>query len=146
MRLDSHRMRSVECSMSIDPNFPTAPYIYLYYTPASGPNGARSRVARFTHVENSGGLTSRGNLASEVILWQDTDGYDSCCHYGGGLDFGPDGNLWLTVGDHFQGSYASSLQHAGGKVHRITKTGGIPAGNPYADGNGPNVDSLFAYG
>jgi glucose/arabinose dehydrogenase len=132
--------------IAVDPNFPAEPYVYLFYTPATGPNGARARIARFTHLANAGGLTSRGDLSSELILWQDTDTYDSCCHYGGGLDFGPDGNLWLTTGDHFQGSYAASLQHAGGKVHRITKTGSIPPGNPYVDGAGPNVDSIFAYG
>src|SRR5690606_26757412 len=124
----------------------TSPYIYLFYTPQRGPDGQRSRIARFTHVNNSGGLTSRANPASEVILWQDTEGYDSCCHFGGGLDFGPDGKLWLTVGDHFQGSYAASVEHAGGSVHRINKNGTIPADNPYADGAGPNVDSLFAIG
>ena len=132
--------------IAIDPAFPSSPYIYLLYTPATGPNGPRTRVSRFTHVANSGGLTSRASPGSEVILWQETDGYDSCCHFGGAVDFGPDGRLWITVGDHFQGSYASSLEHAGGKVHRINKNGTIPADNPYADGAGPNVDSTFAIG
>ncbi len=132
--------------VAVDPNFPTEPYIYLFYTPATGPDGAKARIARFTHNQKSGGVLSRGDPSSEVILWQDTQGYDSCCHFGGGLDFGPDGNLWLATGDHFQGSYAASLQHAGGKVIRIAKNGSIPAGNPFNDGAGPNVDSLFAYG
>ncbi|MEQ1853255.1 MAG: PQQ-dependent sugar dehydrogenase, partial [Chthoniobacteraceae bacterium] len=143
--LDSDQERGL-LDIAIDPNFSTSPYIYLFYTPATGPNGPRARIARFTHVANSGGVTSRGNLASEVILWQDTQGYDSCCHFGGGLDFGPDGRLFLTTGDHFQGSYASNRQMSGGKVHRINKDGTIPSGNPYADGTGPNVDSIFAYG
>jgi glucose/arabinose dehydrogenase len=132
--------------IAIDPDFPTRPYIYLFYTPNSGPDGQRARIARFTHRQNSGGLSSRGDPASEVILWQDTHGYDSCCHFGGGLDFGPDGKLWLTVGDHFQGSYAASLSHAGGGVIRINRDGSIPADNPYIDGAGPNHDALFAYG
>lgn len=132
--------------IAIDPDFPASPYIYLLYTPASGPNGERMRVSRFTHIENAGGLNSRGDVTTEVPLWEDTDGYDSCCHFGGGLDFGPEGNLWITTGDHFQGSYAESLAHAGGKVHRIARDGSIPHDNPYVDGDGPNVDSTFAYG
>ncbi|MEQ1850953.1 MAG: PQQ-dependent sugar dehydrogenase, partial [Chthoniobacteraceae bacterium] len=143
--LEADQERGV-LDIAIDPSFPASPYVYIFYTPLWGPNGPRARVARFTHVENSGGVTSRGNPTSELILWQDTEPYDSCCHFGGGLDFGPDGNLWLTTGEHFQGSYASNLQKAGGKVHRFTKTGAIPAGNPYADGAGSNVDSTFAYG
>ena len=134
--------------IAIDPGFSSDPgsssdaFIYLFYTPAFG----SSRIARFTHQENSGGLTSTADPTSEVALWQDTEGYDSCCHYGGGLDFGPEGNLWLTTGDHFQGSYAASLEKAGGGVIRIEKDGSIPAGNPFQDGNGPLVDSKFAYG
>ena len=132
--------------IAIDPNFLAEPYIYVFYTPATGPNGARSRVSRFTHMQIAGGTSSRGNLGSELILWEDTQGYDSCCHFGGGIDFGPDGNIWLSTGDHFQGSYASSLEHAGGKIHRFTPTGEIPADNPLVDGAGPMVDSIFAYG
>ncbi|MDQ8203588.1 PQQ-dependent sugar dehydrogenase [Pelagicoccus sp. SDUM812003] len=132
--------------IALDPNFPTDPYIYIFYTPASGPNGPRSRVSRFAHVENSGGLTSRGNPASELMLWQDTHGYDSCCHFGGGLDFGPDGNLWLSTGDHFQGSYAESLEAGGGKIHRFGKDGSIPEDNPFVDGPGGAVDTIVAYG
>lgn len=33
------------------------------------------RVSRFTHRENGGGLASRGELASETVLWEDTDGF-----------------------------------------------------------------------
>ena len=134
--------------IALDPNFPTEPYLYVLYTPFDTPDGARLTVSRFTHVENSGGTTSRLDLSdtSEVILWQDTDPYDSCCHFGGGIDFGPDGNLWFTTGDHFQGSYAASITRAGGGVHRIHKDGTIPLDNPFNDGAGPNVDSLIAFG
>ncbi len=142
--LDADQERGV-LDMAVDPAFPSAPYIYIFYTPANGPAGPRARVSRFTHLANSGGITSRGNLASEVVLWEDTQGYDSCCHFGGGLDFGPDGNLWLSTGDHFQGSYASSLQAAGGSIHRFRKDGSIPADNPYVQ-NTSALPSIFAYG
>ena len=145
--LDSGNERGL-LDITFDPDFPAQPYIYALYTPEDSPDGPRLTVSRFTHVENTGGLTSRLDLSgiSEVILWQDTEGYDSCCHFGGGIDFGPDGNLWFTTGDHFQGSYAASLTHAGGGVHRIQKNGNIPLDNPYNDGVGPNVDSLVAIG
>jgi len=83
---------------NFDPASPGPDYIYLYYTPASG---QRAQISRFTHQENSGGLTSTASVGSEFAVWHDTETYVSCCHYGGGLDFGPDGKLWLTTGDKF---------------------------------------------
>lgn len=143
--LNSGNERGV-LDIAFDPGFPEEAWIYVLYTPERGPNGQRMRVSRFPHVENEGGVTSRGDVTGEEILWEDTNGYAACCHFGGGLDFGPDGNLWISTGDHFQGSFAASITNAGGGIHRITKTGEIPAGNPFTDGPGPNVDSLVAYG
>src|SRR5690606_5786412 len=104
--------------ITLDPDFESNGWFYVYYTPSSP---QRARISRFTHQENAGGLTSRGSLASEVVLWEDNDGYISCCHYGGGLDFGPDGRLYLTTGDKFDGLIAQDLERAGGKVIRINK-------------------------
>jgi glucose/arabinose dehydrogenase/PKD repeat protein len=158
--------------IAIDPNFdPSAPgpdYIYLYYTPASP---ARARIARFVHNELSGGLTSRARRGSELEVWRDTDPYLSCCHYGGGLDFGPDGKLWLTTADKFTApnpgeggtneNLPQNLTSASGKVIRINSDGSIPDGrdgwpaNPFLDprdddpalpGRQDYLDSIWAYG
>ncbi len=151
-----------------DPATPGADYFYLYYTPAAP---QLARVARFTHQENAGGLTSTGDLTSQVTIWQDTDGYLTCCHYGGGLDFGPDGKLWLTSSDKFTApnpgefgpdtNHAQDLTKAGGKVIRMNPDGSVPDGtdgwpaNPYLDpvdddpllpGNQQYFDYIWAYG
>ena len=80
----------------LDPDFSTNRMFYVYYTSGSPATG---RIARFEHQENGGGLSSTGNLSSEEVLWEDTDGYPGSdhAHYGGGLDFGPAGCLYLTV-------------------------------------------------
>ncbi len=146
--------------ITLDPDFENNGYFYLYYTPDSPEN---ARIARFTHEESSGGLTSTGNLSSELVVWEDTDGYLSCCHYGGGLDFGPDGKLWLTTSDKFQATTPGegpsggedimlNLASSSGKIIRINSDGTIPDGtdgwaaNPFIDGPGGNDDSIWAYG
>ena len=96
--------------------------------------------------EGAGGLASTADAGSEVILWTDTDGYSSCCHYGGGLDFGPDGKIWLTTSDKFNttnsgegppggADVSADLLRTSGKVVRINRDGTIPDGTD-ADGNG----------
>ncbi len=136
--------------IALDPDFATNGHLYVYYTPGSP---ERARISRFTHIEHQGGTTSRADLSSEVgPLWEDTAGYTSCCHFGGGLDFGPDGKLWLTTGDKFIGSRAQDLSDASGKIIRINADGSIPDGsdgwpaNPFVDGPGGNVDAIWAYG
>ncbi len=149
--------------ITLDPDFASNGYFYVYYTPGSP---QKARISRFTHEENSGGLTSTANPSSEVVLWQDTDGYDACCHYGGGLDFGPDGKLWLTTADKFNTSTPGEgpgndnlpvdMTSTSGKIVRINKDGTTPDGtdgwpaNPYIDlSSDPNneiPDSIWAYG
>jgi hypothetical protein len=140
-------------------------HIYLFYTRSADTN--RGVIGRFEHQENAGGLTSRLDSASEEILWTDTDGFTSCCHYGGGLDFGPDGKLWLTTSDKFNTTNASEgpgggddvpvdLQSTSGKIIRINPDGSIPDGtdgtpaNPYVDGivDGPypDIETTFPEG
>ncbi|GIG55125.1 PQQ-dependent sugar dehydrogenase [Demequina activiva] len=129
--------------IAISPDFASTGEFFLYYTPTST---QRARIARFDHVENTGGTTSRGDLSSEFVVWEDTTGYTSCCHYGGGLDFGPDGNLWLTVGDKFVGDRAADLQDASGSVIRVEPDGDVPPDNPFADGAGGVHPYIWAYG
>ena len=130
--------------IAIDPNFNVNGLFYLYYTPDSP---SLPRISSFFHQENLGGLTSTGDITSEVVLWEDTDGYTACCHYGGGLDIGPEGRLWLTTGDKFSGTNSQDLTRAAGSVLRINTDGSIPADNfGMSDGVGGIHDAIFAYG
>ena len=60
--------------------------------------------------------------------------------------FGNDGKLYFTTGDHFQGRPSQSLTNPRGKIHRINLDGTVPTDNPFYDGSGPNVDSIWALG
>jgi len=124
-------------SIALDPNFANNGYLYVYYTHNSS---QRNRISRFTHQGNS------ASLGSELMIWQDNENYSDCCHYGGGIGFGPDGKLYLTTGEEFDGAQSQALNRAGGKIIRINKDGTIPADNPFVDGPGGNLDEIWAYG
>ncbi|WP_159451396.1 PQQ-dependent sugar dehydrogenase [Demequina sp. NBRC 110054] len=142
VNIDNDQERGL-LDIALDPDFENNGYFYLYYQTADPEHG---RIARFTHVENTGGLTSRGDLASEFVVWQDTTGYTSCCHYGAGLDFGPDDNLWLTIGDQFDGERADDLTDPSGSVIRVEPDGDVPPDNPFADGAGGINPYIWAWG
>ena len=126
-------------SIALDPDFETNGYIYVYYTHGSSD---RNRISRFTHQGNT------ADLGSELVIWEDNEPWTvlgSCCHFGGGLGFGPDGKLYLTTGEEFEGAQSEDLSQAGGKIIRINKDGSIPSDNPFVDVNGA-LDEIWATG
>jgi hypothetical protein len=80
---------------------------------------------------------------------------DSSIHNGGQLQFGPDGLLYISVGDGGpQGDPNGSGQNTGtllGKILRINPAGtapdqySVPADNPFA-GSTPGFDEIYSYG
>jgi glucose/arabinose dehydrogenase/PKD repeat protein len=124
--------------ITLDPDFADNHFYYVFYTLGT-PN--RDRVSRFTANSN---LT--GTLAgSETVLYQDPLDASSE-HHGGALNFASDGKLYFTTGEHFDAAAAQLLSSPRGKLHRINKDGTIPTDNPFYDGSGPNVDSIWARG
>ncbi|MEK7316014.1 MAG: PQQ-dependent sugar dehydrogenase, partial [Candidatus Eisenbacteria bacterium] len=123
----------------VDPGFTTNHWYYVFYTHSSSAQGNRNRVSRFTA---DGDSTVSG---SEVVLWQDdvTAGFE---HHGGGLAFGPNGTLFISVGEAFFANDAQILDSYRGKLLRINLDGSIPTDNPFFDGAGPNLDEIWAYG
>lgn len=108
--------------IAFDPDFATNGYLYVYYT-ATTPT-VHNRVSRFTMTGDV------ADPASEVVLL-DLDDLVSDQHNGGALDFGPDGALYVAVGDNYRSSNAQTLTNLHGKVLRIRKDGSIPEDNPF---------------
>lgn len=126
--------------VTFHPGFPSAPYVYLYYTVPEGPGTAvHNRVSRFT---------ANGNLAvpgSEVVI-VDLDNVSTTLHNAGALDFGPDGTLFVASGDDATHGNSQSLSTRFGKMLRYNADGSIPPDNPfYASASGPNR-AIWAYG
>jgi glucose/arabinose dehydrogenase len=122
----------------LDPNFATNHYYYAFYT-LGIPN--RDRLSRFTANANLTGTVP----GSELVLYEDPQNADNE-HHGGALNFGNDGMLYFTTGEHFQATPSQDLDSPRGKVHRIYPDGLAPVDNPFYDGSGPHWDSVWAYG
>lgn len=124
--------------IALDPNFTSNHFYYVFYTNDS-PN--RDRLSRFT-ANTALDATVPG---SEVILYEDPLVPDTE-HHGGSVNFGNDGKIYFTTGEHFNATNAQDLTNPRGKIHRINPNGTVPIDNPFHDGAGPTWDSIWAYG
>ena len=126
--------------VAFDPNFSITPYMYVYYTvPAGGGRPVHNRVSRFTAA---GDVAVSG---SEVVLLE-LDDLTTTLHNGGALDFGPNGKLYIAIGNDAIGTNSRSLSTRLGKMLRVDADGSIPADNPfYLTAAGPNR-AIWAYG
>ena len=77
--------------VALDPDYAANRWVYINY---SAPDEAVIRVARFV-LEGS-----TLDFDSEKILLEIPVQREECCHVGGSLEFGPDGNLYIAIGDN----------------------------------------------
>jgi len=110
--------------ITIDPQFIKNHFVYLYYTAINNDSNPINRVIRFTDEENIG--TNMTTILDNIPA---SNGY----HSGGAMTFGPDGKLYITVGDATEHIYAQSTSSLLGKVLRINSDGSIPKDNPFPD-------------
>ena len=127
-------------SIALHPNFDQNGHVFIAYTAASAasPANLQSRVSRFTSED--GGLTL--NRDSEEILLSEEQPFEN--HNGGQIAFGPDGLLYIGLGDG--GAAGDPLGNSQdpneilGKILRIDVDGAfpftIPSDNPFANGGG----------
>jgi glucose/arabinose dehydrogenase len=113
--------------LTLDPNFAVNHYVYIYY--ASLTPAPHNRVSRFV-ANGDVALTSGGVPVQTPIL--DLDNLSTTnIHNGGAMNFGPDGKLYIAVGENANGANAQSLNNLLGKVLRINADGTIPTDNPF---------------
>jgi len=114
-------------------NFPVTPEVFVSYTRTGVGTPLTSVVSRFLSTDTGQTL----NAATEEIILTISQPFDN--HNGGDISFGPDGFLYLGVGD---GGDSGDPEDNGqdtnnllGTIVRVDVTGGspyaIPAGNPF---------------
>lgn len=77
--------------MTIDPDFKSNNYVYLFYSPA---DTSVNRLSRFEFKNNA--LDKK----SEKVILEFYSQRGICCHTGGSLAFGNDNELFLSAGDN----------------------------------------------
>ena len=106
--------------LTLPPSFPQQPWLYAYATRKV--NGvAQDQILRI----KMNGIKGTG---MQLVLNVQQAGIR---HNGGRLLFGPDGMLYVVVGETEQDQLAEDLSVNSGKVLRMTPTGGVPKDNPF---------------
>jgi glucose/arabinose dehydrogenase len=116
--------------IAFDPSYnvatPAPDFVYLYYTSTAAPN-PHNRVSRF-RVNNTN--PDQPTLRGERVILELEALSAATNHNGGAIHFGPDGKLYVAVGDNARSSSSQSLSNRLGKILRINPNGTIPADNP----------------
>jgi len=138
-------------------NYESEGYFFVSYTsnanPVAGPPGEPSPTPGNDNVISRFRVGSNPDVAldAEEVVLAINQPYAN--HNGGMIAFGPDGNLYIGIGDGGSGgdpgNKGQSINSLLGKILRISVTGvgtyTVPADNPFA-GAVPGRDEIWAYG
>lgn len=140
-RVGSNSSEQGLLGLAFHPRFDENGYLYVNYTDRNGD----TRISRFTASGD------RVDSRSEKLLLTEKQPYAN--HNGGALKFGPDGYLYIALGDGgSQGDPFDNAQSGNsllGKILRIDVDNGepyaIPADNPFVNINGVSPE-IWAFG
>lgn len=124
--------------LAADPQFANNHFLYLYYT--------------YTNNNDTSNSSSSANIFNKIIRAQEKNNSlvdiqtiidnipASKLHNGGALKFGPDGKLYISVGDTTESELSQNLSSFAGKILRLNPDGTIPSDNPFEN------SSIYSYG
>jgi glucose/arabinose dehydrogenase len=136
LTVDSNGERGL-LGVAFHPDFLNNNFVYVYYT-ATTPT-THNRISRFT---------ANGDVAApgEVIIADLPTLSGATNHNGGGMHFGADGKLYVSVGENANGANSQDLTTPLGKLLRFNDDGSIPSDNPFCTTQGNLACAVWAYG
>ncbi|MFW6000559.1 MAG: PQQ-dependent sugar dehydrogenase, partial [Halorubrum sp.] len=139
--------------VAVHPDFPDDPRVYLTYAAAAEDSPADADGGATTHV-GAGRLSLDGDdgpaLDGFEALFVAEPFRDSVNHFGSRATFGPEGSLFVTVGDRrdteFDPDHVSQdRSNELGSTLRLTPDGDAHPDNPFVD-DGDASDAIYSYG
>jgi glucose/arabinose dehydrogenase len=119
-----------------DPDFARNGSIYLSYAHDDG-SGRTTRVLR--------GRLEGAALTESEVIFEGLPRTGGSNHFGSRLAFGPDGMLYVTMGERQDPDRAQDLAQHPGKLMRIAPDGSIPPDNPFV-GRADARPEIWSYG
>jgi len=119
--------------LTLDPAFAQNHFVYVYYTALGA---TKNRVVRYT--ESSGSCTNETPILDDLPV--------SANHNGGIIQFGPDGKLYVIIGDVQNTANSQSLASLAGKILRVNPDGSAPSDNPFIANANQNAKKVFSLG
>jgi glucose/arabinose dehydrogenase len=123
-----------------DPDFASNWLVYLSYAEPGGDGTSRLAVAR--------GILNEAGTALEAVqvIFRQKPKSSGTGHFGGRLNFAPDGTLFVTLGERFhQPQEAQDRSNHLGKIIRINPDGSVPPDNPFVGLTGAQPE-IWSYG
>lgn len=141
LTVDSRTERGL-LGIAFDPSFSSNRFLYVYYTVPAGPSNSpppHNRVSRFTASAGNPDVSD----GTEVPII-DLDNLSAAQnHNGGAIHFGPDGKLYVAVGDNASGTNpaTSNSQTVTNRLGKILRINADPL-NPTPNDN-PTTFTLY---
>ena len=124
--------------LAVDPDFATNGYVYAFHPAGASVN----RVVRFRATVTNGNTVAES--PTPLIILDNIPA--SSIHNGGVLQFGPDGKLYVFVGDAENPANSQQLTSLAGKILRINTDGSAPGDNPFISNANANAKKVFSLG
>lgn len=120
----------------VDRDFPNNQRIFLSYM--HGTKGAVNMRVMSARLEGNALLDQR-------VIFDSRPAIAGVDQIGGRLAYGPDNNLYLTIGDRFEKERAQDLMDHSGSIVRFREDGSIPEDNPFV-GRNDALPEIYSYG